>query len=392
MKHYALFGALALAGMIVGYSVGNFFERPPKLASDSKTSSVESASKKPLAWHKKQQASSQLFQEIGPEAHAQAKFSSRPRSYEESLPRDIYISPNPSLHKEDLVLDTPESFFPTEEIITPQISNRSIEDPYPKQADLMGFGIISNKKEQFEPIPAWQRYALAFQPKKGVPAIAIVIDDMGVDLRRSAKAIKFQGPLTLSFLTYAKQLKGQGEKARAKGHEVMLHVAMEPRSRKVDPGPNVLLVRDRPEVTLKRLRSALDQFHGFVGINNHMGSKFTSHSASMQIVIGELKLRGLMFLDSRTGGKTVGGRLARLAGVPYAERNVFLDHDDDVEKIKSQLKAVERLARRRGSAIAIGHPRDATLQVLEEWLPSVVEKGFQLVPISWLARITRRKV
>jgi polysaccharide deacetylase 2 family uncharacterized protein YibQ len=112
----------------------------------------------------------------------------------------------------------------------------------------------------------------------------------------------------------------------------------------------------------------------------------------MQIVIGELKLRGLMFLDSRTGGKTVGGRLARLAGVPYAERNVFLDHDDDVEKIKSQLKAVERLARRRGSAIAIGHPRDATLQVLEEWLPSVVEKGFQLVPISWLARITRRKV
>jgi polysaccharide deacetylase 2 family uncharacterized protein YibQ len=172
----------------------------------------------------------------------------------------------------------------------------------------------------------------------------------------------------------------------------MLHVAMEPGTNKVDPGPNVLLVRDKPEVTLKRLRWGLDQFNGFVGINNHMGSKFTSHAASMQIVIGELKRRGLMFLDSRTSGRTVGGKLARLAGVPYAERNVFLDHDDDVEQIKSQLKVVEKVARRRGSAVAIGHPRDATLKVLEEWLPTVIRKGFQLVPISALARIARQKV
>ena len=391
MKRCALFLVLALAGVIAGYGVGNLFERSPKLVSDLKMSSVEGTPQQPTVWHKKQQVLSQKKKKKELAVHTQAELAASGRSYEERPPRDIYIAPDPSLHKEDLLLETPGSFFPIEEITTPSISNQASEDLNPKQLNLMPFGRTRSIRGGGA-IPAWQRYALAFHPKKGVPAIAIVIDDMGVDRRRSAQVIKFQGPLTLSFLTYAKHLKGQGERARAKGHEVMLHVAMEPGSTKVDPGPNVLLVRDRPEVTLKRLRWGLDQFTGFVGINNHMGSKFTSHSASMQIVIDELKLRQLMFLDSRTSGRTVGGKLARIAGVPYAERNVFLDHDDDVEKIKSQLKAVERVARRRGSAIAIGHPRDATIKALEEWLPSVAKEGFQLVPISALARIARQKV
>jgi polysaccharide deacetylase 2 family uncharacterized protein YibQ len=397
MKHFTFFAGLALAGIVGGYGVGHFFERSLNPANDVNPSAIAGVPQKPIAWYKKQQASSQIaqepvapiFQEPVPNARTQAEIAARDRTYEEGLPRDIYIAPDLSLYKEDLVLDTPESFFPAEESINPLPTNQSAGSERTGQTASTEIG---SKKAPAGPLPAWRRYALASLPKKGVPAIAIVIDDMGVDRRRSARMINFPGPLTLSFLTYAKQLNNQGKRARANGHELMLHVAMEPGTNKVDPGPNVLLVRDKPEVTLKRLRWGLDQFNGFVGINNHMGSKFTSHAASMQIVIGELKRRGLLFLDSRTSGRTVGGKLARLAGVPYAERNVFLDHDDDVEQIKSQLKVVEKVARRRGSAVAIGHPRDATLKVLEEWLPTVIRKGFQLVPISALARIARQKV
>jgi uncharacterized protein len=400
MKRYAFFAGLALAGVIGGYGVGHIFDRSPKTERNVKAVSVEGGKQKPVAWYKKQQASSRrfqtpvglIFQEPNAAAHELAETSAHEGTYEEGLPRDIYIAPDPSLHKEDLVLDAPESFFPKEETIQVQPANQMATIANPKlepQSHFAQSGII---KTQAGSLPAWRKYALASLTKKGIPAIAIVIDDMGVDRRRSAKMINFPGPLTLSFLTYAKNLKEQGDKARVNGHELMLHVSMEPGSTKVDPGPNVLLVRHRPEVTLKRLRWGLDQFNGFVGINNHMGSKFTADLASMRIVIGELKLRGLMFLDSRTSGRTVGGKLARAENVPYAERNVFLDHDDDVEKIKSQLKVVERVARKRGSAVAIGHPRDATLKALGEWLPSVVGKGFQLVPISALARIARQKV
>ncbi|MCG8511343.1 MAG: divergent polysaccharide deacetylase family protein, partial [Rhodospirillales bacterium] len=232
----------------------------------------------------------------------------------------------------------------------------------------------------------WRQYALAVPDPGEKPMIAIVIDDMGMDRKRSARAAGLPGPLTLSFLAYAEDLPGQGAKARAGGHELMLHVSMEPSSKTVDPGPNVLLIGDPPDEIRRRLVWGLERFDGFVGINNHMGSKFTEYRAGMDVVMAELKARGLLFLDSRTTPRSVGALAARAAGVPMVQRNVFLDNVNEVAAVKARLAETERVARRTGAAIAIGHPRDATLRALAEWVPTLAERGFVLVPLSAIVR------
>jgi polysaccharide deacetylase 2 family uncharacterized protein YibQ len=387
-KRWGVLAGLAAAGVIGGYAIGYVLTPTQKSPAPVKLLETASTGHKPVAWYKKQSAppgmisqpDTPIFPENNLKAPGQETWG---RAYEEGLPRETYVAPDANLMKEELVLESYESYFPKEKT--------SLDAVIKEENRILGRIEAANLNAPVADMPPWRRFALATSISRGKPAIAIVIDDMGVDRRRSNRMVGFQGPLTLSFLTYAKDLKAQGAQARAKGHELMLHVSMEPSSNKVDPGPNVLLVDQKPALILQRLRWGLDRFDGFVGINNHMGSKFTSHVASMEVVIGELKKRGLMFLDSRTSGRTVGAKLARLAGVPYVERNVFLDHDDDVEKIKMQLKTVEKLARQRGRAVAIGHPRDATLKVLEGWLSTVASKGFQLVPISALVRVARRK-
>jgi polysaccharide deacetylase 2 family uncharacterized protein YibQ len=141
---------------------------------------------------------------------------------------------------------------------------------------------------------------------------------------------------------------------------------------------------DRSEL-LARLDWGLSRFDGYVGINNHMGSAFTRDAEGMRTVLAELKRRGLMFLDSRTIGGSVAGSLAQEMGVAHATRDVFLDNRRDVAAIRAQLEEAERIARKTGSAVAIGHPYDETIQALSAWLPTLAEKKIALVPISALA-------
>ncbi len=230
--------------------------------------------------------------------------------------------------------------------------------------------------------PTWLRNAVAASPSGGRPRIAVIIDDVGLDRRHSDEAVALPGPVTLSYLAYAPDLPHQTEAARAAGHELLVHVPMEPISRQIDMGPNGLDTALPPEEVLRRLRWDLDRFDGYVGINNHMGSRFTGDAKALTPVIEELKSRGLLFIDSRTVGNSAGTGLARSIGVPFAARDVFLDDEQTADGVAARLRDVEAVARRRGTAIAIGHPHEATLLALERWLPGLEKKGFVLVPVS----------
>lgn len=219
------------------------------------------------------------------------------------------------------------------------------------------------------------------------PMIAIVIDDMGIDVKRSRKVVDLPGPITTSWLTYAHDLTAQAARATAAGHQLLLHVPMQPSSATIDPGPDVLTVDMTPEQVRTILDDVLVRLDGIVGINNHMGSRFTEHAPGMHEVMAELKERGLFWLDSKTTAKSVGAREAQAAGVPFAERNVFLDHEETAAFVHKQLAQVEDVARRHGYAIAIGHPKDVTIDGLKTWLPTLQAKGFDLVPVSRIVRL-----
>ncbi len=265
------------------------------------------------------------------------------RAYEEALPKEVYIPP----------VSGPAAPVPTAPA-------------------------TSTEKE----MPAWRRYAVHPAGILKKPMIVVVIDDMGVDRRHSDKIAAIKAPLTLSFMSYANDLANQTRAARDSGHELLLHISMQPSNPGLDAGPNVLLVDiDRNELR-RRLLWGLSRFTEYVGVNNHMGSKFTQDIKAMTMVMKEIKRRGLLFLDSRTTAKTVGPLLARRMAIPYAERNIFLDNINDENAIKARLDETERLARRKGVAIAIGHPRKATIKALRAWIPGLRGRGFQLVPLT----------
>lgn len=224
---------------------------------------------------------------------------------------------------------------------------------------------------------------VAVQVPDARPKIAVLIDDMGVNRRNSDSMADLPAALSLSFLPYADNLQAQVDAAREKGHEIWLHLPMQPLGT-ADPGPNALMDDMSPETLLGTLETNLDSFTGYVGVNNHMGSRLTSDEAAMAVIMPALETRHILFLDSLTTAKSVARQFALDNGIPFHARDVFIDHEETAEAAHGALEHLEALARKRGSAIAIGHPKVETIAALAQWIPTLEEKGFVLVPLSRL--------
>jgi polysaccharide deacetylase 2 family uncharacterized protein YibQ len=219
-------------------------------------------------------------------------------------------------------------------------------------------------------------------PAAGGPVIAIVIDDLGDDSDAARRAIALPAAVSLSFLPYPAATPALARAAERAGHQVLVHVPMEPDGT-TDPGPNALLTAlAAPELT-RRLDWALSRVPGYAGINNHEGSRFTADRAALIPVMEDLAGRHVFFLDSRTSPASVVVPLARAFGVPSAARDVFLDDVQTPQAIAAALETAQSLARRNGVAIAIGHPHAATLAALALWC---AHRG-DLVPVSAAIRL-----
>jgi len=228
---------------------------------------------------------------------------------------------------------------------------------------------------------AWQRYAVPAPPSLGRPTLTIVIDDMGAAAAQSARAIALPGPLTLSWLPYAPHLREQVAAGTAHGHETMLDMPMEALGR-ADPGPDTLRTWLPPATNLANLRAALDLVPAAVALSQHEGSVASLSVPLMDMVMGELRARRMAFLDSGAIPHAVALARAEAAGLPALGRDLFVDNDPDPAAIRARLAEMEEIARKHGHAILIGHPRQTTLDVLEQYLPTLAERGFVLWPVS----------
>lgn len=205
---------------------------------------------------------------------------------------------------------------------------------------------------------------------RGPPRVAIIIDDVGLDAEKARLAIALPAEVTLSFLPYAPNVQTNVDRALAAGHEVFLHLPMEAVGGE-DPGPNALRVAMDHGELARQIAHNLSAFHGYVGVNNHMGSRFTADAAAMRTVIEALRDRGLIFIDSRTTALTKAEALAREMGVPTAARNVFLDNTLTEDSIAGQFSELLNLSAQQGVALAIGHPHLVTLEFLSAALPTL---------------------
>lgn len=223
----------------------------------------------------------------------------------------------------------------------------------------------------------------------GPPRIALVFDDVGYSVEGLAAELLDLGvPLTFAVLPHLAQSAAFADAAKARGHEVLLHLPMEPlHPERHDPGRAAILTDLSRDENANRIRRAFDGVPGFDGVSNHMGSRATATSEVMDLVFQEMRRRGggLFFLDSRTTPYSVVPERARRAGVAWLCNNLFLDGGDEDPALPSvQTERLEEIARRRGRAIAIGHVRPRTVAAVRDAVRRWESEGIELVCLSQL--------
>lgn len=218
------------------------------------------------------------------------------------------------------------------------------------------------------------------------PTVAIVIDDIGNDYENGKAIALLPFPLTMSFLPKRPHTQKLIKLARQNQKEIMLHAPME-NSLGIDLGHGGLH-ENMSELEIKStLLESIDLVPGLVGINNHMGSKLTSNPKVMRWVMEVIRTTPYYFLDSRTSAESVAAKLAASHGIPNISRNIFLDHEQTRKYIQQQFLKLIDMARERGSAIAIAHPHDVTVNYLRWALTKLDEKGIRLATASALWQI-----
>ena len=219
---------------------------------------------------------------------------------------------------------------------------------------------------------------------RGTGKIAIILDDWGYSMRQIPALDAIRQPLTVSVLPGLPHSADVAKAAKGAGHEVMLHLPMEPLNSNAPREVRMISAGMPKKEILRVIESSLASVPYVSGINNHQGSKATSDRELMRVVLGEVKKRGLFFVDSVVTDRTVCAEIAKGMKIKFAKRAVFLDNEGDPEAIRAQLLRAAAEASKRGKAIAIGHDRPATLKVLGSVLPDLEKAGYRVVTASEL--------
>ena len=224
-----------------------------------------------------------------------------------------------------------------------------------------------------------------------LPAISIIIDDLGNRRLDGLRAIELPGPIAYAILPHTPYATRLAAIAFELDKEVLLHVPMESDVDK-DLGPGAITSAMSREQVKAALEAGLASVPHVSGINNHMGSALTRNALPMSWVMEWMARSGdLYFVDSLTSSESVALERARAAGLRATGRDVFLDPVAESGVVQTQFRRLIALAREQGTALGIGHPYPETLEVLRRVLLKPSYYGVELIPVRELiSRRTRR--
>jgi polysaccharide deacetylase 2 family uncharacterized protein YibQ len=239
-----------------------------------------------------------------------------------------------------------------------------------------------------------QAYARPFTAQQNRPKISIIIGGLGFNATATAQAIDELPPeVTLSFVPYAQNLQSWIDRARARGHEVMLELPMEPFDPDADDtGPQTLLATAPAQQNVTRLEQLLGRATGYVGVTNYQGARFATSAQASAPVTQALRRRGLVFISSGIGQRTALSVEAQRAQLPNTAADRIIDARREADAIDDQLLNLEALALQNQSAIGAGFAYPVTMEQVGRWARDVETRGYQLAPASAVlsARAARR--
>ena len=216
---------------------------------------------------------------------------------------------------------------------------------------------------------------------KGI--IAIIIDDFGYRNDYVTDGfLALEADLTYAVIPGHEHSYFFSEKAKSAGFEVIVHMPMENTGKTYGEEQFVLKTDMDVETIQRRVINAFNQIPSAVGMNNHQGSRASADQRIMSTIARVLKDKDKFFVDSRTTVETIGETTMKIFDVPTASRNVFLDNDDDEEKITVQLMKLVKKSEEKGTAIGIGHVKPKTLNVLKKHIPRLQKDGYKFEFVS----------
>ncbi|MBI4846115.1 MAG: divergent polysaccharide deacetylase family protein [Candidatus Omnitrophica bacterium] len=215
--------------------------------------------------------------------------------------------------------------------------------------------------------------------------IAIVLDDWGYSNALLRQTLDLNIPITFAILpgqTYSEEILQTIQKT---GHEAILHLPLEPHNTEIHLlEKNTILTSMPKEEILRIFNDNIKKLPGIKGLNNHMGSFATENKSTMSIILDEAKKHNLYFLDSYTSKNSIIEALADEKHIPFLKRDIFLDDNYTEESIKNQLIDTKNLATSSGSAIAIGHVKPKTIEIIKNNIRQFKDAGVEFVYLSGL--------
>src|SRR5580704_5942622 len=277
------------------------------------------------------------------------------------------------------------------EVAIPAPSNDTAPDANPldqKFLEMSAHGAIPKiSADGVRPVDAFAQPVKALPGKPDAPRIAIIVSGLGVSDSATADAIaKLPGAVTLGFMPYGGDVAALAGRARARGHEILLQVPMEPFDYPDnDPGPQTLLTSLTPQQNLDRLYWLMSRFQGYVGIAGAMGGRFTASEPSFAPVLREAAKRGLIFVDDGANPRSLAGRIAGANNLPFAKADVTIDAVPTANEIDHALGRLEMAAREHSIVVGISSGLPVSIDHIAKWAKTLADHGIQLVPITAVA-------
>ena len=226
----------------------------------------------------------------------------------------------------------------------------------------------------------------ALKPALESGALVFVIDDAGNNLRELEPFLRIPYPLTIAVLPGLPYSAEAAGRIRAAGKEVILHQPMEALGAQ-NPGPGAIYSHMSADEIREVLARNIEEVGPVAGVNNHQGSKITIDAEAMKVILDFCSERGVYFLDSRTTAETAAPEIARQTGTKFAERNIFIDNEQNKNSMLGYIAGGLDRARRYGSAVMIGHAWSPDLApLLFEQIPVYIEQGYIIKTVSGILK------
>ncbi|MFV3073102.1 divergent polysaccharide deacetylase family protein [Niveispirillum fermenti] len=234
---------------------------------------------------------------------------------------------------------------------------------------------------------AWQYYARPFPQEDQRPRIAIILTGLGLSHAATQAAIdRLPSAVTFAFPPSGQDLQARVDDVRAKGHEVLLAVPLQPAGYPAnDPGPNTLLTNLSDEENTRRLEASMAAFTGYVGVTSRTdsGTAFLTQRDNVRGLLQQVHRRGLLYVDLWQVAGSKGSAVAKELSLPRVISDLQIDRVPSVIGIDAQLAQLEQLAKANGVAVGFAEATyPVSVERLSDWAVGLRDRGIVLAPVS----------